>query len=60
MRFTTDVARRFGRLDSSPALGGLGDHPALHRGPSSEVNPESGSISRFDTSLAGDTYRSLS
>jgi hypothetical protein len=58
MRFTTDVARRFGRLASNPAFAGLGDHLALPREPSSEVNQELGSVSRFDTSLVGDTYRS--
>jgi hypothetical protein len=52
------VARSFGHPALNPAADGLGDHLALPREPSSEVNQELGSVSRFDTSLAGDTYRS--
>jgi hypothetical protein len=58
MRCTTDVAPRFAHLASNLVVDGLGDHLALPREPSSEVNQELGSASRFDTSLAGDTYRS--
>ena len=57
MSFTIDVARRFGHLASNLVVAGLGNHPVLSLGLSFEANPESGSISRFATSLAGDIYR---
>src|SRR2546427_4512782 len=58
MSFTIDVARRFGHLASNLVVAGLGDHLALPHGPSSEVNPESGSICRFNSSRAGGISRS--
>ena len=45
-------------LGSNRAVDGLGDHLALPRGPSSGVNPESGSICRFNSTPAGGTFRS--
>jgi hypothetical protein len=59
MRFTTDVAKQFGGLASNPAVDGLEHHLALPLELSFEANLESGSISKFATSLAADTYRSL-